>query len=361
MSAGLGLAPVALPRAAALTDLLVEGGRDPATGGASTGLVGADVEQVRRLLSRRLAGSVPRTGDVEQAPAGERRMHPGRRAPAGLGAAGGPAGRITGYLLRNALTHAERVAPGPFAWTAATARRSLGLAGVRACVDRTARAPAAAVARVVAARATEGRHGLGRPGSLAEWLGSLPPSALAIVEAEAVTWATNLWTALEWDRLGPDVRVGGPEPLWSPPGSPAVALRGRVDLRVPLAGGSFVTVLGGHPGPASRVELGLSALAAALSAPGAPGGTLAAGGTAEASALPGVPGRVAGWWPESGVALVVPVDRALVADTASAVAATVPVLQGAVAGPDDGQAEPPAGRRPRRPPGASVRAMAGGR
>ncbi|MGH9089068.1 MAG: hypothetical protein ACRDYZ_13330, partial [Acidimicrobiales bacterium] len=198
----------------------------------------------------------------------------------------------------------------------------------------------------------EGRHGLGRAGSLAEWLGSLPAAARAIVEAEAATWATDLWSAVEWGRLGPGVRVGGPEPLWSPAGSPATALRGRVDIRVDGGGGAFLTVLPGQPVPASRVELGLSALAAALSAPSAlaaPSTPSARSAHAARSALavppalsapaeaagpwgaaaqpPGVPERVVGWWPECGRALMVPVDLPLLEETADAVGRAVTALR----------------------------------
>ncbi|MGH9093313.1 MAG: hypothetical protein ACRDZR_18325, partial [Acidimicrobiales bacterium] len=65
---------------------------------------------------------------------------------------------------------------------------------------------------------------------------------------------------------------------------------------------SCLTLVGGRPGPGSRVELGLAALVEVVRRPGGP-----------------VPARVVGWWPECGRALVLDVDEALLASTVEAV------------------------------------------
>lgn len=312
--AGLGarpraLAPMALPQAAALTDLLV--GEARPTGSAMSG---AQIEAVRCRLETTLG-----------------RLR--RRA-------GGP-WRVTGYALRRAAVDPGDATGGPvFRWSATTARRPVGLAGLRAYRTGTARSPADAVAATVASLAADGRHGLGRAGSLTEWIGRLAAPALTIVQAEATAWATSLWTAVEWDRLGPHVRVGGPSPQWSPASSPGTSLRGRADVRVtgPDGAETILTVLPGSPGTGSREELGLTALTTALGRGGGPG-------PGDATVPPRVvPARVAGWWPDCGRALVVPVDGALLEETADAVLRAVAVL----AGHTDGSSSEDRGGEPGR-------------
>ena len=300
MTAGLTLAPTALPRSTALTDLLLGTGGGTGGGAGASGRgdapTVADVDAVRRRLESELARCARHRTGVP------------------------PTWRVTGYAVRRAVAHPELLTRAPaFRWSATTARRPIALAALRACVAGTARAPAEAVAATVASLAADGRHGLGRAGSLTEWAGRLAAPALALVEAEATTWATELWTALEWHRLGPGVRLGGPAVRWSPATTPAGWLQGRADLRVASPAGetAFLTVLPGAPGRGSREELGLAALVAALAvlADGAP-----------PAARPTGPARVAGWWPDCGRALVVPVDRGLLEETATAVLAAAAVL-----------------------------------
>ena len=61
-------------------------------------------------------------------------------------------------------------------------------------------------------------------GSLAAWLGSAGPGTVGITRAEAVTWATRLFNALEWARLGAGSAVGPADEWWDCPGNPAVCL-----------------------------------------------------------------------------------------------------------------------------------------
>lgn len=252
-----------------------------------------------------------------------------------------PAGRrlrVDAFTLRTAPLPANDRDPGPaFEWSPRTACRRIGLAAVRACVRGAEATPTDAVGSVVDDLIRLGVAGAARRGSLAEWLGSAGPGLVGITRAEAVTWATRLLTTLEWTRLGPGSSVGGADEWWDHPGAPAVCLRGRCDVRVvgrsTGAGGptgpppfSLVTMLGGRPGPTARAELGLAALVGALGQSGR-----------------GRPARVAGYWPDCGRALVLPVDVALLEHTATSVigALGAPGVNGPAGHPAVPMAEPP--------------------
>jgi hypothetical protein len=197
----------------------------------------------------------------------------------------------------------------PFRWTARTARRTIGLAAVRACLPGGRRAPGDAVIETMAVMIEDGRRGLGRPGGIEQWLASLAPGGTAAVAAAAVVWATGLLHAVTWART--DGAVVGPTDQWWTVDA-TVALRGRADIRLPVGDGgggrrmALLTIVGGRPGSASRAALGLPALVAA------------AGGRQQP-----MPARVVGWWPECGRALVVPVDAGLLETTADAVVGAV--------------------------------------
>jgi len=224
----------------------------------------------------------------------------------------------------------------PFRWTPRTARRAIGIMAVNSCTHAEARTPADAV-RIVMARITRGTATGAPSGSLGRWVACLGSGALAAVQAEATNWATHLWCALEWEAIRCPFTVGGPDRWWAPPRPAGVVLIGRADVRVasppptgtgpgeedaptkepanaPAAkrshrsaragGGSTLTVIGGRPSPASRVELGLTALVDVLD-----------------HCPTGPPGRVLGWWPACGRALIVTVDRDLLEQTADAVIA----------------------------------------
>jgi hypothetical protein len=228
----------------------------------------------------------------------------------GIGAAAsGPPLRIDGYRLRTAGRGAGTSLPAPdrpFAWSPRTARRSVAIAAVRHGLE-VGRSPAASVAETVARMVDEGRAGRGRRGSPAAWLATLGDGARAQVLAEATTWATHLYEALEWGRLGRSAVVGGADRWWDCP-TARVALRGRADVRVerPSSGPALLTVNPGRPGPTSRVELALAALVDVVSRPACP-----------------PPSRVVGWWPECGRALVLAVDLPLLAESARSVVTAV--------------------------------------
>jgi hypothetical protein len=211
--------------------------------------------------------------------------------------------RITPFALRQRFFGR---AVTPFRWSPWTARRTIGIAAVRVCTTGALYAPADAVATVVAEMAGRG----GPPGSLGTWLSRAAAPVVALVRAEATTWASNLLSAVDWSRPGLRPVIGAPDRWWCSPTMPRVAIRGRVDLSVTSAGNgnprgprAVLTVFEGCPSPASRVELGLAPLVSALTGP-----------------LEDVPVRAAGWWPAAGRLLTFPVGPSLLADAADAVA-----------------------------------------
>jgi hypothetical protein len=225
-----------------------------------------------------------------------------------------PGERLRLDAFRFALAHErpERLVAGdgPFVASPATCRRAVGLAAVARCLRRRSATPAAAVAQVLAAgvedAAAAESGGPTDPGARAPWWAGwytgLGAGGRAMVEAEAVTWATQLWTALEWDRLGQPV-VGGADDWWDCPGTRALTLRGHAEVRVRTGGRPALLVVGsGVPPPHWRVALGFPALVSAL-----------------ARGVRAVPARVVGLWPASGQVRILPVDGPSLFDAATAV------------------------------------------
>lgn len=189
--------------------------------------------------------------------------------------------RVTGHDVRVALGSGVETDDEPFAWSARTARRTIGLAAVRSLLGGEARTPHEAV-RARLAEADRGvRVGARTVSRLDRWVASLPDAGRGAVVAEAVTWATRLWCALDWTAVGV-ASVVGRDHWWDSPHSALLALRGRADVRTPLA---HLVVLSGPRRASVRAELALVALVEALRT--RPDGEPA-------------PGRVVGWWPDSG-------------------------------------------------------------
>ncbi len=269
---------VALPRAGALTDALTA---------PPTETVPADE---LRVLKDRLAGELATL--VGELPAGEKLV-------------------LDEFRFGLARDHPDRLADddGPFVASPARSRRAVGSSAVSRCLRRRSGSPAVAVAEVLAAGAEDAGEGgdpTVRPPWWAGWYGGLPAGGRAMVEAEAVTWATQLWTALEWERLEQPM-VGGSDDWWDCPGSHALTLRGRADVRVRTGGRPVLLVVGsGLPPSDWRGALGFPALVAAL-------------GRGQKS----VPARVVGMWPASGQVRILPVDIDALAETATTVTAAV--------------------------------------
>ncbi|HAM01706.1 MAG TPA: hypothetical protein DCQ30_05700 [Acidimicrobiaceae bacterium] len=208
---------------------------------------------------------------------------------------------LDGYRYRLAVRQPEQCAEraGPFTPSPAACRRAIGVVAVDRCLRRRAVGPADAVAQVLAAGAEDARRSEEGDGSRApwwaRWYAELGPGGRAAVAAEATTWATQLWTALAWDRIPPPVVIGGRHDWWDLPGQ-RLTLRSRAEVRAQVDRRAVLAVvLSGAPDGTSRSELSFVALVSAL-----------AGGARSA------PGRVLGLWPAAGQVRVVPVGaRAL--------------------------------------------------
>jgi hypothetical protein len=216
--------------------------------------------------------------------------------------------RVTDHDVRVAFVGAVEADDGPFAWSARTARRTFGLAAVRSLLAGEARTPHEAVRARMAYSDRGVRDGGRTVSQLDRWVASLSDAGRSAVMAEAVTWATRLWLALDWSALGEPVVVGR-DHWWDSPHSALLALRGRADVRTRAA---HLVVLSGPRRESVRAELALVALVDAL--------------RARAEAEP-APGRIIGWWPDSGHIVRLephPSVLALAADAVSFVLAGAP-------------------------------------
>jgi hypothetical protein len=230
--------------------------------------------------------------------------------------AGAGSFRVTDHDVRVALGGTDMGADDePFAWSARTARRTIGLAAVRSLLAGEARTPQEAVLARLAYSDRGVRDGSRTISPLDRWVASLPAAGRSAVAAEAVTWATRLWCALDWPALGVPPVVGR-DHWWDSPHSALLALRGRADVRTPVA---HLVVLSGPRRDSVRAELALVTLVEAL--------------RSRADAAP-TPGRVVGWWPDSGHVVRLephPSVLSLAADAVALVLAGRPVARAAAA------------------------------
>jgi hypothetical protein len=102
--------------------------------------------------------------------------------------------RVTDHEVRTAFS-ADVGAAQPFAWSALTARRSIGVAAVRLLLGGSARSPLDAVRCRMAESSRWVQEGSSSATQLDRWIDGLSPAGRAAVGAEAVTWATRLWWA----------------------------------------------------------------------------------------------------------------------------------------------------------------------
>jgi hypothetical protein len=184
--------------------------------------------------------------------------------------------------------------PTPFVWSPRAARRILGLAATQRLICGDGSTPTAAVRAEIDDVIHRANEHLSRSGSLGQWLAEAPPGVLAVVIAEAVTYATELLIGLEWDRLVDDASLGTADALWAVPGAPWVSLKGRRDLVINSSENTPRTLLavrGGRPGSTSTIDLAHVALVDGLTHPDRPHAQ-----------------RVVGYWPAAGRALGLDVD-----------------------------------------------------
>jgi hypothetical protein len=212
-------------------------------------------------------------------------------------------------LLRTARTAPEWLArpEEPFTWKPLFVRRSLGLAVVGACASGRFRAPADAVGPVVDEAVAEwGRTGW-RTFHWEPWVAGLTPGARAVVLADALCWATALWSSLDWAALSRAPRFGGVDDQWICPASRTLRLKARAEVRVPLGEGSaLVSVSTGCPGTGWADELAYLALVAGMRSPTRP-----------------IPARVMGLWPDAGFHSSVDIDHRSLDGAVDRVVATV--------------------------------------
>ncbi len=198
------------------------------------------------------------------------------------------------------LTHGFSDDSTKFAWTPQLTKRTLGLSAVRSCVWGLAKTPAEAVALEVARfdrRAADGRE---QTGSLAMYFANAPRGVRGTAMALATTYATELWCGLDWNGFPLHPTIGAQDDVY-PLRSAGLLLRGRADVKAQVAvaqesrtAEARLLILPGSISQSTALVLGSSALAAVLSADG---------GLA--------PVRVVGWYPSSGQAVVLPIDRSI--------------------------------------------------
>jgi hypothetical protein len=238
---------------------------------------------------------------------------PAALADIAVSRAGGRSFRLTDHDVRTALDVRDRNTPDrPFIWSARTTRRGLGLAALRLVVSGTARTPADGARLAVAEAVDAARAGERSVSPMNRWLARLPNAGLAAVQAEAVTWATRLWCALDWSAFDQPPVIGR-DRWWNSPHSSLLAIRSRAEVRAVVADGAgnpfsvHLVVLGGRRRPSIRDELSVVAVTEALL-------------TSGSGSLP--PGRIVGWWPDSGHMVRVEVNRIALATGLAAVART---------------------------------------
>jgi hypothetical protein len=275
-----------------------------------------DVEERTRALTAPPSSSVDRTARVAL-----RQRLIARLVPLVVPLPAGDPVVVTLPLLRQARTRPASLATPeePFAWRPVFVRRSLGLAAVEACASGRFRTPIEAVGPVACEAVGRWEETGWRTFHWEPWLAGLAPGARAMVLAEAVGWASSLWSSFDWSVMDPRPQIGGSDDQWVCAASHAVRLKGRSELRVPLAdpgpgttssGGrdtvALVSVSGGCPPQTWPEELAYLALVASLRSPSRP-----------------VPARVVGVWPDAGSDRTVEIDEGVLVAAADRVVATV--------------------------------------
>jgi hypothetical protein len=275
---------------------------------ASTSGTSKPRQLTRALLSPFDAAAVDnRTSVVDAA-----RQIPRTLADLAVPRPGGASFRLTDHHVRQALgPPAGLTPPTPFEWSARTARRALGLAGLRALTTGAVRSPIEGVVSALDDAVRVAQRGENAASAMDRWLAGLAPAGRAAVQADAVTWATRLWCALDWSAFEEPPTIGR-DHWWDSPHSSLLALRGRAEVRSiardpagsPLS--VHLVVVGGPRRATIRSELSVAAMVEVLCSP---------------RSLP--PGRMVGWWPDSGHLVTLEVDQRALDDGVAAVARTL--------------------------------------
>ena len=270
-----------------------------------------------RLLTQQLLGPLISPADDHGASVREAAARlPHALADLAVPRVGSGSFRLTDHHVRTALARSDAVAAAtPFAWSARTARRALGLATVRALVAGEAASPLEGARIAIAQAVHSAGLGQGPFSAMDRWLAGLPPAGLAVVHADVVTWATRLWCAVDWSAFVEPPLIGR-DRWWDSPHSSLLALRSRAEVRTFVSDpagrhySAHLVLLGGPRRSTIRAELSVVALVEARLAP---------------PLVP--PGRILGWWPESGHLVKVEVDASVLAAGEAAIARTLAAVE----------------------------------
>jgi hypothetical protein len=220
--------------------------------------------------------------------------------------------QIDAFKVQTAHRHPDRCMASDHAFVPSPrlCRRAVGVAAVNRCVRRLSPNPGVAVAQVLADGLEDAALALGtgavRAPWWAEWYATLPAGGRAVVSAEAVTWATQLLTAVDWERV-PRPVIGGRDDWWQCPEGTPIVLKGRAEVRTLVGRRPALLVVGSGRCQADwRVELGFPGLVAAL--------------CRDAQVAPC---RIVGVWPQSGQVRVLPFELPVLRDITAAVVAAV--------------------------------------
>jgi hypothetical protein len=228
------------------------------------------------------------------------------------GATGPDLLRVDGFTL----TAGFDATTAPFSWSPRLAKRTLGLAALRACVHGTAKNPMEACEAVVAEAIARATGGAERSGSLGSWLASAPKPVRTLAIAYASSYATELWSALDWSAMAELPTIGARDDtvVHRPAG---LLLKGRAEVIVhhgnQRAFSPRLLVLGGTPQPEDLLTLGAAALTAAL-----------------ADRDGHVPSVMVGWHPAAGQAVVLPVDHIVLRRAAAGITRQVATWRSSV-------------------------------
>lgn len=214
-----------------------------------------------------------------------------------LGRATTPSGellRIDSWTLRSGLDAVQ----GGFAWTPQFTKRSLGLAALRLLVFGVASTPSEAVSQEVERLIRLGVDQPSSSNSLAAYLASSSGAIRSAAMAHAMTYATEVFCAIDWKHFERHPIIGGPDAT-ALLRSQGLALRGRAELVVDIDGAkagdlaeSRLVVMHGSIADDTTLLLGSAALAATLSS-----------GESQA------PARLVAYFPTSGQAAVLDITE----------------------------------------------------
>ncbi|MFZ0664539.1 MAG: hypothetical protein WAM97_02205, partial [Acidimicrobiales bacterium] len=212
--------------------------------------------------------------------------------------------RIDPFRIEKVLATPYRPDPddGAFSPSPAACRRAIGTEAVALCQREIGVSPAQAVSRILDSAQSPGTRPAGSTW-WHQWFRRLAFGAKVTVQAESTTWATQMRGALDWERFETEPVIGR-DYRWECPGSKRITIHAKVDVCSQVEGRPvFFLVSTGVANEHWTASLALPALCAGL-----------VGGAAA------VPARVVGLWPASGQVRAISLDDTTIEMAAKAVA-----------------------------------------